>query len=149
MSNGEIELWVRLTSREFVKNKKSATNLVEMYRFIACIFAVKQEPKKGGIIRAFDESNDGLFPALNLGRFGLKHWCWKEKIQHWTYAELAPGMTEDDMDPYWKTVQLIEHLNNHYRRNFEHGWKVTVDERIFWGYMWNQPGDGHKCERTP
>eukprot|EP00957_Ditylum_brightwellii_P082284 6256532-Ditylum_brightwellii.AAC.1 len=80
-----------------------------------------QAPKKGGITWAFDENNAGLFP---------------ENVQHLTYAELAPGMTEDGMDPYWKTDQLIEHFNDHYRRHFEHGWK-------------NQPGVGHKCECKP
>eukprot|EP00957_Ditylum_brightwellii_P163959 12482977-Ditylum_brightwellii.AAC.1 len=80
-----------------------------------------QAPKKGGITHAFDENNDEFFPAPNLGCFGLKHWHWKEFFQHWTYAELAPDMTEDDMDPYWKTDQLIERFNDHYRRNFEHG----------------------------
>eukprot|EP00957_Ditylum_brightwellii_P202101 15328594-Ditylum_brightwellii.AAC.1 len=66
-----------------------------------------------------------------------------------TYAELAPGMTGDGMDPYWKIDQLLERFNDHYRRKFEHGWKVTVDKRIFWGYMQNQSGGGHKCEHKP
>eukprot|EP00957_Ditylum_brightwellii_P174226 13264881-Ditylum_brightwellii.AAC.1 len=72
MPDGEIKRWVRLTSRELVKNKKSTTNLVEMYTFIACILAVIQVPKKGTITQAFDKNNDGLFPAPNLGHFGLK-----------------------------------------------------------------------------
>eukprot|EP00957_Ditylum_brightwellii_P065752 4988046-Ditylum_brightwellii.AAC.1 len=97
---------------------------------------VPEAPKKGGITWEFDENNDGRFPALNIWPFGLKNWCWKDFFQHWAYAELAPGMTEDDMDPYWKTNQLIEHFNDHHMRNFEHRWK-------------NQPGGGHKCECKP
>eukprot|EP00957_Ditylum_brightwellii_P109107 8323846-Ditylum_brightwellii.AAC.1 len=33
--------------------------------------------------------------------------------------------------------------------NFEHGWKITVDKHIFWGFARNQPGGGHKCDHKP
>eukprot|EP00957_Ditylum_brightwellii_P022283 1681576-Ditylum_brightwellii.AAC.1 len=82
MPDEEIELWVRLTNRELIKNKKPTTNLVEMYRFIACILVLMHAQKKGGITQAFNENNDGLFPASNLRCFGLKHWHWKENFQH-------------------------------------------------------------------
>eukprot|EP00957_Ditylum_brightwellii_P060075 4562030-Ditylum_brightwellii.AAC.1 len=49
MSDGGIEILDRLTSRELAKNKKPTTNLVEMYKFIACILAVMRAPKKCGI----------------------------------------------------------------------------------------------------
>eukprot|EP00957_Ditylum_brightwellii_P104129 7932312-Ditylum_brightwellii.AAC.1 len=53
------------------------------------------------------------------------------------------------MDSYWRTDQLIHCFNKHYCKNFDHEWKVTCDEHIFWGFMRNQPGEGYLCARKP
>ena len=42
---------------------------------------------------------------------------------------------------------MVQQFNGHYKNNFEHGWKVKVDERIFWGWERSQPGGGHKVDR--
>eukprot|EP00957_Ditylum_brightwellii_P101105 7705200-Ditylum_brightwellii.AAC.1 len=60
--------------------------------FAACLLAVTLASKKSGIVWAFDENDDGLFPASNLGRHGLKHWQFKGIFAHWEYAELPPGV---------------------------------------------------------
>ena len=41
---------------------------------IGILFAVAQARKKGGIVHVFDVCSDGLFPATELGKFGLKPW---------------------------------------------------------------------------
>ena len=74
MPDGEIDLWSRLTSKKLIAAGKAPTNHEEMSMFAACLLAVTQAPKKGGIVQAFDENDDGLFPAPSLGRHGLKHW---------------------------------------------------------------------------
>eukprot|EP00957_Ditylum_brightwellii_P001203 94625-Ditylum_brightwellii.AAC.1 len=96
--------------------------------FAACLLAVTQAPKKDGIVWVFDENNNGLFPAPNFGRHGLKHWQFKEIFAHLEYAELPPGVSEDNqMDSYWQTDQLIHRFNEHYHKNFDHGWKVICN----------------------
>ena len=42
---------------------------------------------------------------------------------------------------------MVQLFNYHYKNYFEHGWKVTVDERIFWGWAHDQPGEGRKFDR--
>ena len=49
------------------------TNDKEMI-FLGICFGVTQAPKKGGINSAFDVCSDGLFPAHDMGKFGLKKW---------------------------------------------------------------------------
>ena len=44
---------------------------------------------------------------------------------------------------------MLQQFNDHYKNNFEHGWKVTVDERILWGWERDQPGGCHKVYRKP
>ena len=44
---------------------------------------------------------------------------------------------------------MLQRFNDHYKNNFEHGWKVTVDERIFWGWARDQPGGGHTVDIKP
>eukprot|EP00957_Ditylum_brightwellii_P156262 11893432-Ditylum_brightwellii.AAC.1 len=66
MSDGEIDLWSRLSSKKLIAAGKAPTSHEEMLMFAACLLTVTQAPKKGGIIRAFDENDDGLFPAPSL-----------------------------------------------------------------------------------
>ena len=49
-----------------------------MKLFLGVLFSVAQSPKKGVIMRSFDVCSYGLFPAPDLGNFGLKHWRFKE-----------------------------------------------------------------------
>ena len=46
---------------------------------ISLSFAVQPDP--GGIAQAFEEKTDGLFPAPNLGRFGIKLYCFRELMR--------------------------------------------------------------------
>ena len=81
-------------------------------------------------MHAFDVCSDRIFPAPDLGNFGLKHWRFKELFSYWTYATLDDGDNEYQTDPYWVTYQMVQLFNDHYNNKFEHGWKDTVDERI-------------------
>ena len=80
---------------------------------------------------AFNVCSDGLFPAPDLVKFGLKHWRFKELFLYWTYATLAYCDNEYQADPYWAIDQMVQQLNDHYKNNFEHGLNITVDEHIF------------------
>eukprot|EP00957_Ditylum_brightwellii_P067535 5126993-Ditylum_brightwellii.AAC.1 len=91
MPTGERSLWVKLTSEKLKANEKAPTNLQEMDLFIGCLFPVIQAPKKGGLCHPFEKQSDGLFPAPDLGRFGLEHCCFKELLSHWTFAEVPNG----------------------------------------------------------
>ena len=42
---------------------------------------------------------------------------------------------------------MLQRFNDHYNNNCEHGWKVTVDEWIFWGWAHDQPVGGYKVDR--
>eukprot|EP00957_Ditylum_brightwellii_P187400 14272227-Ditylum_brightwellii.AAC.1 len=118
-------------------------------KFLGCFYAFTQGPKKGGVLHTFEEHSDGLFPAPNLGRFGLKHWHWKELYKHLTYATVPCGANEDELDPNWATDQMVDQLNQHYCDNFNHGWKVIKDKQIFWIFMRDQPGGGKKYDQKP
>eukprot|EP00957_Ditylum_brightwellii_P150763 11479363-Ditylum_brightwellii.AAC.1 len=126
MPDGERSLYVRLTSKKHSENKKAPTDLHEMDIFIGCFYAMTQASKKIGIASAFNKQSDGLFPAPDLGRFGLEHWCFKELLSHWTFAEAPDGVEEDALGCCWDTDQLIHYFNKHYSTDFKHGWKVTM-----------------------
>ena len=98
--------------------------------FLGIFFAVTQAPKKREIVRVFDVCSDGLFPDPDLGKFGLKHWRFKELFSYWTYTTLDNGDNGYQAYPYWETDKMLQLFNDHYNNNFEHGWKVTVDEKI-------------------
>ena len=104
---------------------------------------------KGVIVRAFDVCSDGLFPAHDLGKFGLKNWRFKELFYYWKYATLDDGDHEDQEYPYWATYQMVQLFNDHYKKKFDCGQKVTVDEHTKWGWARDQPGGGHKVDRKP
>ena len=72
-------------------------------------------------MRTFDVCSDDLFPAPDLGNFGLKHWRFKEMFSYWTYAILDDGDNENQADPYWATDQMAQQFNDHYKNNFETG----------------------------
>ena len=55
MLDGEIDLWSRLTSKKLTAAGKAPTSHEEMSMFAACLLAVTQAPKKGGIVWVFDE----------------------------------------------------------------------------------------------
>ena len=120
-----------------------------MKLFLGISFSVTQAPNKVGIVRAFDECSDGLFPAPNLVKFGLKHWRFKGLFSFCEYAALDDGNNEDQADPYWETDQMVQRFNDHYNINFDHGWKVTVYELIFWGWARDQPGVGRNFDIKP
>eukprot|EP00957_Ditylum_brightwellii_P064409 4888433-Ditylum_brightwellii.AAC.1 len=120
-----------------------------MRKFLGIFHAMIQAPKKGGVGHVFDRYSDGIYPAPDLGWFGLKHWCFKELLACWTYTEVPEGIPEEDLDTYWATDQLVDHFNKHCHNNFEHGWLVTVDERIFWGWARDLPDGGHSVDRKP
>eukprot|EP00957_Ditylum_brightwellii_P139981 10666317-Ditylum_brightwellii.AAC.1 len=75
MPNEERSLYVRLASKK----------LQDSY-----LYTLKQASEKGGIVCAFNKQSDGLFPAQDLARFDLEHWCFKELLTHWAFAE-APN----------------------------------------------------------
>ena len=89
-----------------------------MKNILAIVFDVTQGLNNGGIVREFD------------GKFGLKHWNFKEMFYYWTYATLCDGDNEDQSNPYWATHQMVQQFNAHYKNKFGHGWKVTFDEQI-------------------
>ena len=120
-----------------------------MKQFIGCLFAFTQSSKVGGMRKAFEEVSDGLFPAQDLGRFGLKYRRFCEILSAWTFAELPRDKLEKDMDAYWKTDQLVDRFNKHYSENFTHGTYVNVDERIFWFFGRKQPEGVKTCDRKP
>eukprot|EP00957_Ditylum_brightwellii_P088443 6736497-Ditylum_brightwellii.AAC.1 len=82
MTNGEVVLGVKLTSRKLRVNDKAETDIIKMNMIVSCLFAVTQAPRKGGVLHAFDKQSDDLYPAPNLGRFGLEHWRFKELFNH-------------------------------------------------------------------
>ena len=98
-----------------------------MKLFLGILFAVTHAPNKGGILRKFDGCSDGLFPHPDLECFSLKHWRFKEFFSFWTYDTLDNGDNVDQSDTYWATYQMVQQFNDHYKNNFEHEWKVTVD----------------------
>eukprot|EP00957_Ditylum_brightwellii_P114122 8700376-Ditylum_brightwellii.AAC.1 len=111
-----------------------------MREFMGVLYAITQSPRKGRVVGAFKETSDGLFPSPNLGHFGLKHWHFKELFSNWPYATIPQNVREQELDVYWATGQFIEQFNLHYKINFEHGWLVTIDEQISWGWARDQPG---------
>ena len=44
---------------------------------------------------------------------------------------------------------MVQRFNDHYKKNFEHCQKVTVDELILWGWTRDQLGGGHKVDTEP
>ena len=108
---GEMELWVRLTSDSLQEAGKERTSADEMWRFVGILGAVSQATKKGGVEKAFERESDGLFPALDLGRFGLKFWRWKQLWQHWTFGQKPEGVAEEDLDPFCEEDRLVERFN--------------------------------------
>ena len=67
----EIQLWYKETSKNLVAKKRSAIDVDEMKKFIGCLFAIRQRRKVGGITKCFESITDGLFPAIDLGQFGM------------------------------------------------------------------------------
>ena len=120
-----------------------------MKKFLGIFFAVTQGTKKGETVCAFDVCSDGLFTAPDLGKLGLEHLRFKDLFSYWTYSTLDTGDIEDQEDPYGEKYQILQQFNDHYKNNFEHGWKVMVDEQIFWAWERDQPGECHNVDRKP
>ena len=87
--------------------------------------------KEGWNCACIYECIDGLFPAPDLGKFGLKYWCFKELFYYLIYATLEEDDKEDQAYLYWATDQMVKQFNDHYKNKFYNGWKVTADEGIF------------------
>ena len=128
------------------RDGKLLTNEKEMRLFLGIIFSVTKAPKKGVFVSEFNVCSDGIIPASDLEIFGLKHWRFKKLFSHWIYDTLDDGDNAYQPYPYWETNQMVQHFNDHYRNNFEHGSNVTVDEGVFSVWACDQPGLGHKVD---
>ena len=52
--------------------------------------------KVGGFTKAFEKSSDGLFPAQDLGQFGMALRQFQEIMQYWEFAdESLDGVDKD------------------------------------------------------
>ena len=99
---GELELWAKLTSNKLKSSKKNPVSFNEMLRFVGYLFAMTQIRKVGGVTKAFEKSSDGLFPAQDLGRFGMTCRQFQEIMQYWEFADESDDNVDDtDADPYW------------------------------------------------
>ena len=79
-----------------------------MKMFLGMLFYVTQATNNGGIVHAFDVCIYGLFPDPDLGKFGLKHWRFKQLFSYWTYSTIEDGDNEDQAYPYWETYQMVK-----------------------------------------
>ena len=100
MPDGEQENWITWTNIKVKRHCKLLTNEKELKLVLGIFFAVTQKPKKGGIVREFDECSDGLFTNYELGELVLKHWCFKHLFYFWTYVSLDYGNNKDQTNPY-------------------------------------------------
>ena len=116
----ELNKWATYTSRNLIKLKKPEIDKKEVNIFIGSIFACKV----GGITKAFETASDGLFPASDLGRFGMKLRRFQDVIRCWEFNDEREANTSDE---YWQIEQLFNHFNNHYASIVNHGTYVNVD----------------------
>ena len=68
---GELELWAELTNPLLVAAGLPETSVQEMQQLLGVLAALTQSSKVGGATKAFEREIDGLFPAADLGRFGM------------------------------------------------------------------------------
>ena len=61
-------------------------------------------------MRSFDVCSYGILPAPDLGKFGLKHWCFKELFYYWTWATLDDGDNEDRQNPIGQHIKRYNDL---------------------------------------
>ena len=148
LPENEFGRWAQFTSKNLIKLKQRPIDEKEMKLFIGCLFACTQARKIGGITKAFETVSDGLFPACDLGRFGMKLRRFQYVMQCWEFADDTQEGTDLD-DVYWKTEQLFDRFNDHYAKIINHGTFVNVDERIFWSYARAQPEGVKTCGRKP
>ena len=148
LPENELERWAQYTSKNLIKLNQPPIDLKEMKAFIGCLFACTQSRKVGGITKAFETVSDGLFPASDLGRFGMKLRRFQHIMQCWEFADDTQEGIDFD-DGYWKTEQLFDRFNEHYAKIVTHGSYVNVDERIFWSYARAQPEGVKICGRKP
>ena len=71
LPRNEFEIWCKETSKNLIEKKRSPIDVNKMKRFIGCMFAITQGRKVGGITKCFENISDGLFPAMDLGCFGM------------------------------------------------------------------------------
>ena len=148
LPEGEFELWSRFTSKNLKNKGQKEIGVDEMKLFVGCMFACTQTRKVGGITKAFEIVSDGLFPAQDLGKYGMSLRRFQYVMNCWEFAdEEAEGV--DTTDLYWRTEQLFDRFNNRYASIITHGSYVNVDERIFWSYARSQPGGIKVCGRKP
>ena len=148
LPDDEIRLWCQHTSLNLVRENKKDIAIDEMKQFLGCLFAATQGRKVGGITKCFETVSDGLFPAMDLGRFGMNLRRFQQVMKCFEFAnEYAPGV--DKEDKYWRTEQLFNRFNEHYATIVNHGTYVNVDERIFWSYARCQPEGQKHCGRKP
>ena len=145
----ELEIWSLRTSEKLRLIGHRSCNITEMKQFVGVLLAMTQTSKVGGISKAFDDREDGLFPAHDLGKFGLSFGRFKQLMQCWTFANESEESSDNNLDPYWSTDQLISRFNQHYQSNFSHAWQVNVDERIFWSFARYQPDGTKMCGMKP
>ena len=148
LPDNELEIWCAETSKNLLKEKKHEVDVREMKLFLGCLFAVTQGRKVGGITKCFETVGDGLFPASDLGRFGMNLRRFQAIMKCLEFADCnADGV--DTSDVYWRTEQLFHRFNEHYAKIITHGTYVNVDERIFWSYSRVQPEGIKVCGRKP
>ena len=146
LPKNELDIWCTETSKNLLKEKKKAIDVDEMKVFIGCLFAITQGRKVGGITKCFESITDGLFPPLDLGRFGMKLRQFQSIMSCLEYADKSKA---DENDTYWRTEQLFHCFNDHYATIVTYGTYVNVDERIFWSYARAQPEGIKVCGRKP
>ena len=144
----ELQLWVTHTNPVLASKNLNPTNIIEMKHLLGVILAITQSSKVGGIGKAFEVQSDGLFPAANLGRFGMSHKRFKEVFNNWVFGDFSLE-DEDNLDAYWETDQLIDRFNEHYKGSFHHSFRVNCDERMWWMFTRQQPGGVKKVDRKP
>lgn len=141
--------WTEWTSARLHDAGRARLRPKEMEHFLGCLIAQHRSSKIGGVGKSFEVESDGLFPATNLGRFGMSHNRFKEIYRFWTFASPTKCGNVDTTDPYWDTDQLDDRFNDHYAMYFNHARDVNIDERMFWMFIRGQPGGPKVCDRKP
>ena len=145
----ELQIWSRVTSKNLLAKKKRVTSVEEMKHFIGVLFASTQSRKVGGITKMFEFTSDGLFPASDIGKFGMNLRRFESIMNCWEFGDKEAHRGVDLEDSYWRTEQLFDRFNKHYCLIVTHGTYVNVDERVFWSYCRGQPEGTKILGRKP
>ena len=133
----ELEKWAMNTTRKFLMEGKVQTTVKEIKAIVGILLASTQGPKRGVLGILFSTENNGLFPACKIQRFGMSQRRFWEVWSAFT-CEMNPVDIENS-DPYWPINGIISRFNEHYSQVFTCGWKVVVDESMWWHHCINLP----------